>query len=525
MEAATTTLARSPADATGAGALNRLRSDSRLAERFRDGDDSAFATLYQRHQARVFAVCLGVLGSREDAQDAVQEAFASAANQLRRRAPDELRPWLWRVARNAAIDVARSRPARAGAGTTDTMEELPSPAPGPAHEAEGRSDLRELVGDLADLPENQRSALVMRELGGHSYDEIGGTLGVDEDAVRGLVSRARLSLRSVRASRDLDCEVVREGLAEELDGRRRDATVRRHLRECGGCRDFGSGLRGDARALRGILPAGGLGPLGLFGAFRLFRGAVLGGVLAKGGLSAGGPIAAVCVIGVCAATEVTGLEPLTPMRLPGVDIRAPFDAATGTASSREASSQPSDSSTAPSSDPVSFSDATRRAASRTPAGSVPGVGNLRGHGGRPSDGRPSHGRPSRGHGRGERGGPPPRDGRGGGSGPRGRAAQGGPGPGGGPPPRGRSPGGRRPGPGGSPRHGGPRGGDGGRSGPGPRGERPAGGQPPPGQPQPAAGSGAPSSPPPPESGTQSPPLAEQPPPSEPPPGTPPPPAP
>src|SRR4051812_4999916 len=86
-----------------------LRSDGALAERFADGDESAFGVLFERHRATVLAVCIGVLGSSHDAEDAAQDAFASLAVALRTAPPRDLRAWLTRVARNAAIDVARRR--------------------------------------------------------------------------------------------------------------------------------------------------------------------------------------------------------------------------------------------------------------------------------------------------------------------------------------------------------------------------------------------------------------------------------
>lgn len=153
------------------GALNRLRGDRKLVERFQAGDDGAFAVLYERHRSRLMAIAIGVLGSVDDAQDAVQDAFMSASSSLRTATPDDLRAWLSRVARNAAIDVARGRRPTVEVADGDAL------APGPAGQAEVRSELLELVAALKDLPERQRTALVMRELSGASYAEIGSTLG------------------------------------------------------------------------------------------------------------------------------------------------------------------------------------------------------------------------------------------------------------------------------------------------------------------------------------------------------------
>src|SRR5262249_48442534 len=164
--------------------------------------------LYERHRRRVFVVCLGVLGSPDEAQDALQEVFAAAATQLRSTSVRELRPWLVAVARNVAIDVARARRPR--------REPLREPAPGgerPAVAAARRGELAVRVAALRRGPERQGSALVMRELGGSSYAEIAGLLGIDEVAVRGLIARARLSLRAGLEAAALSCEAVRAHLA------------------------------------------------------------------------------------------------------------------------------------------------------------------------------------------------------------------------------------------------------------------------------------------------------------------------
>lgn len=299
MEAATARLRGAPAEPGSQHAFDRLRSDRKLVERFRAGDEAAFARLYERHRARVFAICLGVLGSREDAQDALQEVFASVAAELRREPPRELRPWIARVARNAAIDAARTR-RPASSGDDEAIEARASD--GTLQAVERRDDIRDLLHGLRDLPEQQRTALVMRELGGDSYADIGAALGVDETAVRGLIARARLSLRARLAAQALACEVVRQRLAIETDGRHRQAPVRRHLRECAGCREFSTALRADARALRGLAPTGGFGLLALLAAWRGPKAVVAGGLLAKGALSSGtAQVAVVCVAALCAA--------------------------------------------------------------------------------------------------------------------------------------------------------------------------------------------------------------------------------
>ena len=190
----------------------RMRSDAALAERFRAGYEDAFGVLYERHRAGVLAVCIGVLGSRHDAEDAAQDSFTALAVALRTNPPRDLRAWLARVARNASIDVIRRR--RATAPADETLE-----GQAPAR-SEVKVELESVFEGLRELPESQRTALLMRELAGHSYQEIADLLELDENAVRGLIARARIGLRAHREATEMPCAAAREALALEPDGRR-----------------------------------------------------------------------------------------------------------------------------------------------------------------------------------------------------------------------------------------------------------------------------------------------------------------
>ena len=266
--------------------LLRLRSDLALAERFAGGEEYAFALLYERHRKSVLAVCMGVLGSRHDAEDAAQEAFAALALSLRKGPPENLPAWLMRVARNAAIDVARRR-------RSDTRAEqgVPDRAVG----SDGaKAEIESVMAGIRELPEAQRTALLMRELAGHSYREIAALLEVDEAAVHGLIARARISLRSYREAYEMSCAAARAALAAEPDGRRRDRTVRRHVRMCPSCRAYKRALRGDARALRALSPDPAVSVAS--------GGALFGGLAAKGALIGGtvAQVTAACAVSVCA---------------------------------------------------------------------------------------------------------------------------------------------------------------------------------------------------------------------------------
>jgi RNA polymerase sigma factor (sigma-70 family) len=275
--------------------LLRLRSDLALAERFAAGDEYAFALLYERHRKSVLAVCMGVLGSRPDAEDAAQEAFAALALSLRKGPPENLTAWLTKVARNAAIDVARRRRI-----DTRAQEGVPDRSVG----GEGaKAEIESVMAGIRELPEAQRTALLMRELAGHSYREIAALLEVDEAAVHGLIARARIGLRAYREAYDMSCAAARAALVAQPDGRRHDRTVRRHVRMCASCRAYKRALRGDARALRGLAPDATI-PVAS-------GGALFSGLAAKGALIGGtvAQVTAACAVSVCAIGGVVLVAP------------------------------------------------------------------------------------------------------------------------------------------------------------------------------------------------------------------------
>ena len=191
-----------------------------------------------------------------------------------------LRAWLYRVAHNRCIDELR-RPALP---PPEVMELLRSPANDPITEADQRESLRRLIADVRRLPDQQRSALLMRELGGMSYADMAGALGVTVPAVKSLLVRARLALGQALEARDTACSEIREELIGAHDrGLRPNATARRHMRDCAGCREFRHELRGVSRRFAAIVPT--LGPIGVLANMLGVGG---GGGAAGGALAAGG---------------------------------------------------------------------------------------------------------------------------------------------------------------------------------------------------------------------------------------------
>ena len=128
----------------------------------------AFEALYDRHHAPLLAFCRHMCGSHQDGEDVLQQTFLRAHRALSDRpAPDAMRPWLFAIARNRCLTLLAARREAA------TMPEDFEPAvDGLAEDVGRRADLRELLHDLAKLPDDQREALVLFELGGSSQAEI-----------------------------------------------------------------------------------------------------------------------------------------------------------------------------------------------------------------------------------------------------------------------------------------------------------------------------------------------------------------
>jgi RNA polymerase sigma factor (sigma-70 family) len=212
-------------------------SDDRLVASVRAGSEAAFEVLYDRHLRGILGFCRHMLGSAEEAEDAVQHTFMAAYRDLvGSHKPVHLRPWLYTIARNRCFTLLRGRREHSLTAADEPATENLSSA------VQRRQDLRDLLADLARLPEDQRAALVLAELGACSHDEIGTVLGVPRDKVKALVFQGRSSLIASREARDTPCTEIRPQLERLRAGPLRRATLRRHLRECAGCRGFWTDL-------------------------------------------------------------------------------------------------------------------------------------------------------------------------------------------------------------------------------------------------------------------------------------------
>jgi RNA polymerase sigma factor (sigma-70 family) len=256
----------------------RLASDERLVDLARAGSEPAFEAIFDRHHRGVLSFCRHMLGSADEAEDAVQHTFLSAYRGLGGSTREiNLRPWLYTIARNRCISILRARREQPSGDLVEPATENLSV------EVQRREDLRDLLRDLSRLPDDQRAALVLAELGAVSHDEIAQVLDCPREKVKALVFQARSSLTASKLARDTPCTEIREQLATLHGGSLRRNTLRRHLRDCPGCRAYRAALREQKSALALILPVA--PSLGL-------KSAVLGsGAAGAGGAAAAGAAA------------------------------------------------------------------------------------------------------------------------------------------------------------------------------------------------------------------------------------------
>lgn len=246
-----------------------------------------------------------MLGTREEAEDAVQQTFIAAYRDLAKSTkPIQLRAWLYAIARNRCLSMLRGRRER----PLDAVDE-PVTA-GLAEAVQQRQDLRDLVGDIGGLPDDQRAALVLAELGDLSHEDIASVLDCPRDKVKALVFQARTSLQSSRDARETSCDEVRELLANLRGGSLRRSTIRRHVRECEGCRDFQTEVGRQRRAMAVVLPVAPTLGLKHSALAAIFGGSGTAGVVTATGVT-GVLVAKIVVVGAIATGGAAGVKVVT----------------------------------------------------------------------------------------------------------------------------------------------------------------------------------------------------------------------
>src|SRR5918997_320234 len=239
--------------------------DSALARRAAAGDGDAFAELYERHEGRAFNLCYRILGSRDDAADATQEAFVGVLRRLPQLADRDFAfgSYLLTSAGNACYDLIErgkrtqpsdeipesATPMGGGVGGGGTGFDPGDPEDDPERNVLLEARNEEIRAANLALPERQREVLALRELEELSYDEIAELMDMNRNSVAQLISRARINLRdalrgtalaSIAASSP-DCERALPLIALEQDGQLAEDSneagwLGEHLMHCHACR-------------------------------------------------------------------------------------------------------------------------------------------------------------------------------------------------------------------------------------------------------------------------------------------------
>jgi RNA polymerase sigma factor (sigma-70 family) len=388
-------------------------SDNRLAVVAKDGNEAAFVVIYDRHHRGLLGFCRHMLGSREDAEDALQQSFASAFRALPRGEPVQLKPWLYTIARNRCLSMLRARREH----PVEEVESSSSTA-GLSEEVERRAELRELLSDIEDLPERQRAALVLTEVGALGHPEVAKVLDCETRQVKSFVFQARSALIEDRRAREVPCAEIREQLATATAGELRRRSLRRHVRQCQGCAEFRDDIRRQRGMLALALPV--IPSLGLKESTLAAAGIGGGGAAGGGGLIAAlgaSSAAKVVAVGVAAGGALGGVAATDPSLVD--KAQAAVDRATHGAVSAvfgssldQRGSEVSGTKVEGSFDRDAARDAARQKTRRDEKAGrgvssgdkrSPGVGRRKSRGGGP----PGEGNPGKGHAYGRDGGAPP----------------------------------------------------------------------------------------------------------------------
>jgi RNA polymerase sigma-70 factor (ECF subfamily) len=179
-------------------------SDEQLVLLSKDGDLASFNSLVERYQSQVFSLCYRLLGNRQSAEDAAQEAFLSAFRAIGTLSGGSVRSWLLRIAANQSKDELRRRGRKDQASSLDQIfanldapvevaDHQPSPADITLNQELGRT----LQLALLELPFEQREAIVLADVHGYRYDEIATMTGSSEGTVKSRIHRGRARLRDL----------------------------------------------------------------------------------------------------------------------------------------------------------------------------------------------------------------------------------------------------------------------------------------------------------------------------------------
>jgi len=224
-------------------------SDHRLVRAVRSGDDRAFEALYTRYQRRIAGYVYGMVKDYGRAEDITQEVFVSALRRMRQtERPIAFKPWIYEIAKNACIDAYR-RGRHAEEVSFDADDRLSasdygrlvSADPGPDAAIDTKQELDHLCGAFGGLSDTHHQILVMRELEGLSYKDIGERMGMSRPAVESTLFRARKRLGEeydelASGARCLRIQGIIAGADGSRLGQRDKRKLARHVSHCQPCR-------------------------------------------------------------------------------------------------------------------------------------------------------------------------------------------------------------------------------------------------------------------------------------------------
>lgn len=176
-------------------------SEKKIIEKVLGGDANAFEELVLRYEKTVYNLALRMVGDRDDAFDMTQEAFIKAYGSLSSfRGDSKFSVWIYRITTNVCLDFLRSKSRKQQVSLTvsdddeDAQLDIPDPKADPEQQLIKKISMQSVEEGLKTLPDKQRQILVMRELGGMSYAEIGKALSIEEGTVKSRIFRARKRL-------------------------------------------------------------------------------------------------------------------------------------------------------------------------------------------------------------------------------------------------------------------------------------------------------------------------------------------
>ena len=224
-------------------------SDHKLVASVRRGDDRAFEALYERYHRRIHAYVFGMVKDHQRAEDVTQEVFVSALRRMRAtERPIAFKPWVYEIAKNACIDQFRrskraeevSYNADDGLAPSD-YGRLVSAEPVPDAALDSKQQLDHLCGAFGGLSDAHHEILVLRELEGLSYREIGERMGMSRPAVESTLFRARRRLTEeydelASGQRCLRIQSIIAGAGSGRLGARDTRRLARHVSHCQPCR-------------------------------------------------------------------------------------------------------------------------------------------------------------------------------------------------------------------------------------------------------------------------------------------------